>query len=138
MTAQLLFDPVIQVAILCGILGIGLLGSLTLWISAKIDARAFRKEFASFRVATETVIGELKTRIDELQQAPPAELLAPVSMVPSNSMTVQGLNLTNRTKALRMHGRGESISSIAGSLGVQQEEIHLLLKMDRLLEVTSG
>ena len=138
MTWHFFSDPVIQVAILCGILGICLLGSLTLWISARIDARAFRKEFRTFRVATEAVIGELKSRIDELQPAPAAEYLPSASLMPLAGMTVQGLNLTNRTKALRMYGRGESISSIAGSLGVQQEEINLLLKLDRLLEVTGA
>jgi hypothetical protein len=122
-------EPVTQVAFLCGILGVGLIGSLTLWISAKIDAKAVRKEVREFRLATEATILELKSGIDELRKAPLSE------SVPSASLVVQGLNLTDRTKALRMHSRGESIFSIAGSLGVPQEEIQLLLKLDHLLEV---
>jgi hypothetical protein len=43
------------------------------------------------------------------------------------------MNLTTRTKALRMHQRGETIPGIAAALGVQQEEVDLLLKLDRLL-----
>jgi len=125
-----LLEPVTQVAILGALLGIGLMGSLALWISAKIEARASRKIFQAFRLSTETAIAELSARIEELRAAPaPASDPAPHALT-----TVQGLNLTIRAKALRMHRRGETVPSIAAALGVQQEEVGLLLKMDRLLD----
>ena len=131
MNVSWLQEPLTQVAILCGVLGIGLIGSLTLWISVKLEARAARSAFKVFRLSTEATIGDLSPKIEELRMVPMTDT------VPSAITAVQGLNPTNRTKALRMHRRGESISSIAGSLGVQQEEIHLLLKLDRLLEVST-
>jgi hypothetical protein len=110
------------------ILGGGLAGALSLWISAKIEMRVFRKTFDAFRLSAEGEIRELRTKIEQLQAKPePDPAPAPV-------MNVQSLNLTTRTKALRMHRRGEAIPSIAAALGAQQEEIDLLLKLDRMLE----
>jgi hypothetical protein len=127
MNVSWLLEPVTQVAVLCGIVGIGLIGSLTLWVSVRMEARAARNQFEAFRLFTEETIKQLSAGIDGIQATPAPNPIPPV-------MTVQGLNLTNRTKALRMHHRGESTASIAGALSVQQEEIDLLLKLDRLLE----
>ena len=124
MNAGWAFDPVAQAIVL----GVGLMGSLALWISEKIEARAAQKAFEDFRVSTEAAIQGLSARIEELRAAPPVSELAP-----SPVMSVQGMNLTIRTKVLRMHRRGETIPGIAAALGVQQEEVDLLLKLDRLL-----
>jgi hypothetical protein len=119
-----LLAPVTQAVIL----GAGLIGSLALWISAKIEARRAQKTFEAFRLSTQTLIKDLAGRVAEIGEA------AVSYPAPSSSMTVQGLNLTTRTKALRMHRRGENISSIAAALEVRQEEIELLLKLERLAE----
>lgn len=123
-------SAVTQIAILAGVLGLGLIGSLVLWIATKMDVRAVRKALDAYRESNEAAIQELRASVEALKSAPAANP-APVA---SNALAVQGLNLTNRTKALRMHRRGESIPSIAASLGVAQEEIELLLKLERLLE----
>jgi hypothetical protein len=131
-------DPVTQLAILGGVLGLGLIGSLTLWISLKIDVRAAKKGHQAFRETTDAAIEELRGSMEAMAEAmktaPAAE---PAPAVPG-VLNVQGLNLTNRTKALRMSRRGEPIPSIAASLGVAQEEIELLLKLERLLEVPAA
>jgi hypothetical protein len=132
MKVDWLHDPVIQVAILGALLGIGLMGSLALWISTSTKARAARKAFQAFRVSTETALTDLTAKVEQLQTVPAPEVVSPAPMA------VQGLNLTTRAKALRMHRRGETISTIAASLGVQQEEVDLLLKMDRLLETPTA
>jgi hypothetical protein len=105
-----------------------LIASLALWISAKIEARASRKGLQTFRLSMETTIKELGARVEELRSAP-----AP-NRISSDVTTVQSLNLTTRAKALRMYRSGETVSSIAATLGVQREEIDLLLKLERLFE----
>ena len=132
MKIDVLHEPVIQLAILGGLLGVGLMGCLALWISTRMQARESRKAFQAFRLSMEKTVAELQVKLEELRAAPVAEPAPPAPM------TVQGLNLTTRARALRMHRRGESISSISAALGVQQEEVELLLKMDRLLESSSA
>jgi hypothetical protein len=121
-------DWVLDPVVLTVVMGVGLMGSLALWISEKIEARAAQKTFADFRVSTEAAIQDLSARIEEMRTAPVSE------PPPSPVMSVQGMNLTTRTKVLRMHRRGETIPGIAAALGVQQEEVDLLVKLDRLLD----
>jgi len=138
MNAQWVMNPVNQIAILCGVLGIGMMGSLTLWISTKMDVRAVKKAIEAYREATDAKIEELRAALEtaaEAMKVMPAPASAPVVSVP---LSVQGLDLTNRTKALRMARRGEPVGSISASLGVAQEEIELLLKLERLLEVPAA
>lgn len=118
--------PLTQTAIL----GTGLLGSLAIWISVKSETRAVSRELERLRISTETTINELTAKIQETRVEPASE--APPEPVPV--MNMQGFNLTTRTKVLRMHRRGETASSIAAALGVQGEEVDLLLKLDRMLE----
>ena len=131
-------NPVNQIAILCGALGIGMLGSLTLWISTKMDLRVVKKTLEAYREATDAKMEELRAALEtaaETMKAAPVAAVAPVAPGP---LSVQGLDLTNRTKALRMARRGEQVASISASLGVAQEEIELLLKLERLLEVPAA
>ena len=128
MSAGWVLQPVTQVAILGAALGVGLIGSLALWVSVKTEARAARKADRAFRAAMESTIAELRVRIEEARTLPACDPSPPV-----NLMAVQGMNLTARTKALRMHRRGETPSGIAAALGVSQEEVELLLKLDQLL-----
>ena len=104
-----------------------LMASLALWISTKIEARASRKSLQALRLSIESTMKELGARVEELQSAPPSHPIA------SAVTPVQSLNLTTRAKALRLHSRGETVSSIAAALGIQREEIDLLVKLDRLL-----
>ncbi len=133
-----LMNPVSQLAVLCGVLGVGMLGSLTLWISTKMDLRAVKKAVEAGRAETDAKIEELRGVVRttvEVMKAAPAPLPPPIAPGP---LSVQGLDLTNRTKALRMARRGEQVASISASLGVAQEEIELLLKLERLLEVPAA
>jgi hypothetical protein len=131
-------NPVNQIAILCGVLGVGMLGSVTLWISTKMDLRAVKKALEVYCEATDAKIEELRTALkaaSETMKIAPVLAAAPVATGP---LSVHGLDLTNRTKALRMARRGEAVASISASLGVAQEEIELLLKLERLLEVPAA
>lgn len=115
------------------ILGVGLLGSLALWIGARSQVNAMSRELKALRVSTEATLKDLSAlsaQMEKMKEEPVCE----VAPAPSAFMGVQGLNLTTRTKVLRMHRRGEATSSIAAALGVHQEEVDLLLKVDRMLE----
>ncbi|HXE64359.1 MAG TPA: hypothetical protein VN519_12515 [Bryobacteraceae bacterium] len=131
-------NPMNQIAILCGVLGIGMLGSLTLWISTKMDVRAVKKALDGYREATEAKIEELRAGLEKAAEAMKTTAAPATAPVAAGPLSVQGLDLTNRTKALRMARRGEPVGSIAASLGVAQEEIELLLKLERLLEVPAA
>ena len=124
MNIDWVLDPVTQSAVL----GTGLIGSLALWLLERTDARAAQKTFEAFRLSTEAALQDLRARIEVVNAAPVSE------SAPSQIMSLQGMKLTTRTKALRMHRRGETIPGIAAALGVQQEEVDLLLKLDRLLD----
>jgi hypothetical protein len=131
-------NPVNQIAVLCGVLGLGMMGSLTLWISTKMDVRAVKKAFEAYREATDAKVEELRAAVDAAAETMKAAPAAPAAPVASGPLSVQGLDLTNRTKALRMARRGETVASISASLGVAQEEIELLLKLEKLLELPAA
>jgi hypothetical protein len=131
-------NPVNQIGALCGVLGFGMLGSLTLWISTKMDVRAVKRAFEAYREATDAKIEELRAALETAAEAMKTTAAPASAPVAAGPLSVQGLDLTNRTKALRMARRGEPVGSIAASLGVAQEEIELLLKLERLLEVPAA
>jgi hypothetical protein len=110
-----MMNPVNQIAVLCGVLGVGMLGSLTLWISTKMDLRVVKKTLETYRETTDAKIEELRAALEtaaETMKAVPAPVAAPIATGP---LSVQGLDLTNRTKALRMARRGEQVASISAS-----------------------
>lgn len=126
------FDWIIAPVTQAAILGAGLLGSLAIWISAKREMRVASRDIEQLRLSTEATIKDLTAQIQELKAAPATE--PEPAPAPIMTMTMQGFNLTTRTKVLRMHRRGETASSIAAALGVQHEEVDLLVKLDQMLE----
>jgi len=51
----------------------------------------------------------------------------------------QGMNLTRRSQALRMHRLGQSPENIAAALGISRREVDLLLKVHQaVLETVAG
>jgi hypothetical protein len=104
-----------------------LLTSLALFVSIKIEmARALS------RVEVSEVAGEaddlavrgLKVEIERLRESV-ARLEASRAAQPTGA----GIDLTKRAQVIRMHRRGESISSIAAALEIASGEIALLLKV---------
>ena len=138
-----LLDPAVQTASL-GACALGLLG---LTISAHVSARSARKALREYQAVTDASLRDLGVAIDHLKSeklkpAPQPEpaasfadsFYASYQPAPANTSVVQGLNLTTRARALQMHHRGESASSIAATLGARQEEVDLLLKLDQMLD----
>ena len=122
------FDWILSPVTPLAMVVVGLFGSLAMWIAAKAEALATSRALEALRVSTDAAMKDLARQIEKLREELPA---APAQ---SAYMAVQGLNLTTRTKALRMSRRGEATSSIAAALGVPQQEVDLVLKLDRILE----
>jgi hypothetical protein len=113
---------------LAGIVALGFIGCLFLWITAKMEIRTVQSALANSRESADTEIRSLSAGLEELrnfQKADPAPLIAPGA---------QSLNLTKRAQALRMHRRGETPAGIAAALEAPSNEIDLLLKLTGIIE----
>ena len=110
----------------------GLSSCLYLFVTLKreiwtLEAR-WRRKHSGLEDAIQQMraqIEDLKTRLQEAEDH--AGLL--VASTPPRS----GLNLSKRTQALRMFHRGESPEQIAAALSIPENEVQLLLKVNRIL-----
>ncbi|HEY7392070.1 MAG TPA: hypothetical protein VH640_26365 [Bryobacteraceae bacterium] len=75
--------------------------------------------------ATKAGLEALTAEVQDLERQPA------VTMAPGNPRP--GLNLTNRSQALRLHRRGEPAEKIAGILAIPKQEVDLLLKVHRIV-----
>jgi len=78
---------------------------------------------------------ELQSLRDSLQtlaaQVQELRNTSPMTLEPGTPRP--GLNLSKRSRTLRMHRRGESIEQIATSLTVPRQEVDLLVKVHRIV-----
>jgi hypothetical protein len=121
------FEWITSPLALYGALAAGLIGSLILFIALKVEITAVNctRERAEQSLADR--LCELEESMDTLREQM-AQIVGERSSVMGS-----GLNLTKRTQALRMHGRGESIETIAAALKSPRGEIELLLKLQEIL-----
>jgi hypothetical protein len=109
------------------LLGLGLGACLHLFISLNRDIRAQRRK----QNAIEAAIGLLSVEFAEVKRAvEEAESRTGVLVAPTPPRA--GVNLTTRSQALRMYRRGETIQRIAAALEVPEQEVELLIKVQRL------
>jgi hypothetical protein len=104
---------------LYAVVALALVGSLALFVSAKLEAGDQRRILAKR-------IDEVQSSLAKLSTESP-----PLAVPPA--LTRQSINLTKRTQALRMRHRGEPIESITAALQVPKNEVELLLKVNELL-----
>jgi hypothetical protein len=78
------------------------------------------------QVRLQEAIATLSARVDELQAEVQGQ--ACYRGAPDNG----ALNFTRRTRALRLHRRGDRPDQIAAALKVPQNEVALLLKMQEI------
>jgi len=106
--------------------------SLLTLLRARSVLRKAEWESATEAPRSDAAVGVLQQKIDELERQ--VEELrrhgstAPVPLVPRAA-----LNLDKRSQALRMHRRGEGPPEIAAALGIPLQEVHLLLKVHRIV-----
>jgi hypothetical protein len=108
---------------------IGLALCLVLFLSLKRDLRASEsrssKKLAALEADWKAKIESLDERWKELSQV--SSLLVPPPPLRS------GLNLNKRSQALERHRRGETPPEIATALGLPQNEVELLVKVQRIV-----
>lgn len=111
-------------------LAIGLVLSLFLFWSLKRDLHAAeersRKKLASLEEELQAKAATLDERWSELSQI--SRLLVPPAPLRS------GFNLTKRSQAVQMIGRGESPQEIASTLGLPRNEVALLIKVQQIAQ----
>jgi hypothetical protein len=112
-----------------------LLTSLGVFVSIKLELSRVRSRAEDSEAADESdkvAIEGLQAEISKLRES-----VCQLEAVPCGSPRGVGINLTKRAQVLRMHRRGESVSSIAAALETPSNEIALLLKVHALTEKAS-
>jgi hypothetical protein len=110
------------------ITGTGLLASLFLWFSARIDAGKCRHEMTAMKECTDSALQKLASKVNEI-------VVRPAPQPPQEYPRItQSLNLTRRARALHMRRRGDEPHTIAAALGISRGEIDLLFKLDRIVQ----
>ena len=108
------------------VFAIGLTLCLSLFISVKRDMRGMEKRWRKRIESLEADLEKKTAALDELTRIS-GLLVAPPPLR-------SGLNLTRRSQALQMIRRGEAPHEIAAALSLPQNEVDLLLKLQRLSE----
>jgi len=113
-------DWILSPLALYAALALGLIASLALFFSAKLEMQAVRRSMSA-------TIATLKAELEGIREG-----LGNLEMAPASAAPAEALNLTKRTQALRMHRRGEPTPSIAAAVRAPRNEIELMLKVQEL------
>jgi len=92
---------------------------------ADARARAAKEECDAADESLQQTVAGLAAQVRELQHLPVWNAAA--------SLPRPGLNVTKRSQVLRMHRRGDTPEQIAALLEVPLQEVHLLVKVHRLI-----
>ncbi len=116
-------DSVLPLALL--VAGIG--ACLYLFWTLKMEMRRNQKSQAAQAERLESAIASLTRDLEELRRQLKERPLEQIPSAPPSA-----INLSKRAQALRMHRRGEPAATIAAALSIPQNEVELLLKLDRM------
>lgn len=105
---------------------------LVVLLQSSAQAARLRRQLHESQNALRAEHAALRQRVDQL-----AEMDRPAPPPPARPLG-PSLNLTRRGAALRLARSGENTESIAATLQVPQNEVQLLMKVQRLLAQTSG
>jgi hypothetical protein len=120
-----------QLLLVYALLAAGLVVCLYLFYTVKVEVWAARKRVHARLDAIEASLAGLGARLEELQEG--LENLRADPGAARTAAPSSGINLTRRAQVLRLRRRGESVPTIAGALSLPQNEVELLLKVQRLL-----
>ncbi len=112
---------------LYALLALGMGACVYLFLTLSIEIQAGRKKRSVLEATVEALKAQLEdmsSRLDETEDR---------SAVPASPGASHALNLNVRSKALRMARRGDSNQQIAAALGVPEQEVELLLKVQRMM-----
>jgi hypothetical protein len=126
------FDWIASPVTLYAILAAALLTALVLFVSMKCEIEAARRLALEAGEAVNVARSSLAEELAIIRATGPAP--APLE---TPAAAGECLNLTRRAAALRMDRRGEGVSTIAAALRVSQNEVELLLKLQKLTNQAS-
>jgi len=108
------------------LLALGLMGCLAICLATSGKTWRERRAIAKSHECLGQTVAALSAAVAEIRQdRAETESRAPAP--------IPGLNLTKRAQALRMHSRGETLSTIAAALQSPRNEVELLLKIQGYL-----
>jgi len=105
-----------------GVLAFGFMSCMGLCFSTSIRMRAERRRMAQAQESLDQTVTTLSTAVEQMRRDAPEPETRCVA-------AGEGLNLTKRAQALRMHRRGESLATISAALQSPRNEVELLLKL---------
>ena len=136
--------PILPFAILCGLALVALAtASFALFrIKAMIHAvtgaatdaaicaadhriREAQSQFEAGIQALRHTVEQIAAQVQDVQQQPRQTV--------ANAVPKPGLNLSNRSQALRMHRAGDAPERIAAALEIPRQEVELLIKVHRIV-----
>ncbi len=110
---------------LCALMATVLICALVLFISLKCEIESTRQLARKSSEAADQLKSSLSAELAAVRESIPP-------VIETNAPAAEGLNLNRRAAALRMDRRGETVASIAAALRVPQNEIELILKLQKL------
>jgi len=116
--------PNIPNIFLFGLLIMGLMASIALFISLKYEVRVqARKDQAR--------LDAMLKRLEEAERPAPVPDPEPEVAEPIIALR-SGLNMNKRVQAVRLLRRGEDIGHVAAALGVTRREVELLVRVQKI------
>ncbi len=116
--------PNIPNIFLFGLLIMGLMASIALFISLKYEVRVqARKDQAR--------LDAMLKRLEEAERPAPVPDPEPEVAEPIFALR-SGLNMNKRVQAVRLLRRGEDIGHVAAALGVTRREVELLVRVQKI------
>jgi len=128
MNLQWILNPATQYFAM-GLILIAVLGAA---LSVKRELHTALARAKEAREEASGSIGDLARQVEELRLE-----LKQREAEPAPQQLWESIDLSKRSRVLRMYHRGEELPSIAGALNVPLNEIELLLKIDQILNSTN-
>ncbi len=126
-----LIHPLLQYVFLTA----GLVLCTFLFLTLKQDLQRLRRRETGRQLRLEETLEQLRREIVAIQRGL-ADVEAKAATFPQFSPPKPGMNTSRRSQVLRMHRRGERPEQIAAALGLPQNEVDLLLKVQQAVQLT--
>jgi hypothetical protein len=107
--------------------------SLCLFGTLKLDASRRVRKHARQAADLETQLQRFRERIGQVERQMAEQNEVPTAVPVVSEVAWSGVNLTKRSKALRLHRLGAEANVICRTVGVVQGELSLMIKIQKLI-----
>ncbi len=121
-----------------GLLAVGLVLCLYLFISVKKENALLRHKLESQQQQSQDLLCEFRTALGNLAHTLQEHERNEEQVMPARISPGVSINLTRRSQALRMYRRGETAEQICAALQMPRNEVELLLKVQKALAEQNG